>query len=119
MADVIIIVILVILIIIGISSTIKHFKGEGGCCGGGSSVKVKRKKLKQVVKQRIVIIEGMTCEHCKARVESRLNELGGVSAKVNLKRKTAVVSMEKDVQDEVIKKAIEDAGYEVLKMITK
>ena len=30
MADVIIIVILVILIIIGISSTVKHFKGEGG-----------------------------------------------------------------------------------------
>ena len=119
MADVIIIVILVILIIIGISSTIKHFKGEGGCCGGGSSVKVKRKKLKQVEKERTVTIEGMTCEHCKARVESRLNELDGVSAKVNLKRKTAVVSMEKDVDDEVIKKAIEDAGYEVLKMITK
>ena len=116
MADVIIIVILVILIIIGISSTIKHFKGEGGCCGGGSSVKVKRKKLKQVVKQRTVIIEGMTCEHCKARVESRLNELDGVSAKVNLKRKTAVVSMEKEVEDEEIKKAIENAGYEVVEI---
>ena len=116
MADVIIIVILVILIIIGISSTIKHFKGEGGCCGGGSSVKVKRKKLKQVVKQRIVIIEGMTCEHCKARVESRLNALDGVSARVNLKRKTAVVSMEKEVEDEEIKKAIENAGYEVIEI---
>lgn len=39
----------------------------------------------------------MTCEHCKARVESRLNELDGVSAKVNLKRKTAVASMEKEI----------------------
>ena len=53
MSDVIIIFIMVILIIVGIRSTVKHFKGEGGCCGGGSSVKVKRKKLKQVVKQRI------------------------------------------------------------------
>ena len=85
MADVIIIVILVILIVIGISSTLKHFIGEGGCCGGGSYVKVKRKKLKQVVKQRTVIVDGMTCEHCKARVESRLNSLDGVSDKVNLK----------------------------------
>ena len=68
----------------------------------------------QVVKQRTVIIEGMTCEHCKARVESRLNALDGVSAKVNLKRKTAMVSMEKAVEDEVIKKAIENAGYEVV-----
>ena len=116
MTDFVIAGILIILIIIGIRSSVKHFKGEGGCCGGGSSVKVKRKKLKQVVKERTVIIEGMTCEHCKARVESRLNSLDGVSAKVNLKRKTAVVSMEKDVQDEVIKKAIENAGYEVVEI---
>lgn len=116
MADFVIIGILIILIIIGIRSGIKHFKGEGGCCGGGSSVKVKRKKLKQVVKQRTVVIDGMTCEHCKARVESRLNSLDGVFAKVNLKRKTAVVSMEKDVEDEVIKKAIENAGYEVIEI---
>ena len=116
MADFVIIGILIILIIIGIRSGVKHFKGEGGCCGGGSSVKVKRKKLKQVVKQRTVVIDGMTCEHCKARVESRLNSLDGVLAKVNLKRKIAVVSMEKDVEDEVIKKAIENAGYEVIEI---
>lgn len=84
MADFIIVGILIVLILIGIRPTVKHFKGEGGCCGGGSSVKVKRKKLKQVIKQRTIVIEGMTCEHCKARVESRLNELDGVSAKVNL-----------------------------------
>lgn len=116
MADFFIIGILIILIIIGIRFGVKHFKGEGGCCGGGSSVKVKRKKLKQVVKQRTVAIEGMTCEHCKSRVESRLNSLDGVSAKINLKKKTAVVSMEKDVEDEVIKKAIENAGYEVIEI---
>lgn len=116
MTDIVIIGILIILIIIGIRSGVKHFKGEGGCCGGGFSVKVKRKKLKQVVKQRTVVIDGMTCEHCKARVESRLNSLDGVLAKVNLKRKTAVVSMEKDVEDEVIKKAIENAGYEVIEI---
>ncbi|MGN0339170.1 MAG: heavy-metal-associated domain-containing protein [Lachnospira sp.] len=116
MTDAIIIAILVILIVIGISSTVKHFKGEGGCCGGSSSVKVKRKKLKQVVKQRTVVIEGMSCEHCKARVESRLNALDGVSAKVNLKKKTAVVSMENDVEDEEIRKAVENAGYEVVEI---
>ena len=116
MTDYVIVGILIILIVIGIRSSVKHFKGEGGCCGGGSSVKVKRKKLKQVVKERTVIIEGMTCEHCKARAESRLNSLDGVSAKVNLKRKTAVVSMEKEVEDEEIKKAIENVGYEVIEI---
>ena len=117
MADFVIVGILIILIIIGIRSGTKHLKGEGGCCGGGSSVKMKRKKLKQVVKQRTVMIEGMTCEHCKSRVESRLNALDGVSARVNLKKKTAVVSMEKDVADEVIQKAIENAGYEVVNFV--
>lgn len=117
MADFVIVGILIILIIIGIRSGAKHLKGEGGCCGGGSSVKMKRKKLKQVVKQRTVMIEGMTCEHCKSRVESRLNALDGVSARVNLKKKTAVVSMEKDVADEVIQKAIENEGYEVVNFV--
>ncbi|MGN0325233.1 MAG: heavy-metal-associated domain-containing protein [Lachnospiraceae bacterium] len=116
MENIIIIGILSILVIIGVRSGVKHFKGEGGCCGGGSDVKVKRKKLKQVVKQRTVVIEGMTCRHCKDRVESRLNSLAGVSAKVNLKRKTAVVSMEEDFEDEVIRKAIENAGYEVIEI---
>ena len=116
MTDFVIAGILIILIIIGIRSSVKHFKGEGGCCGGSSSVKVKRRKLKQVVKQRTVVIDGMTCEHCKARVESRLNALDGVSAKVNLKRKTAVVSMEKEVEDEEIKKAIENVGYEIIEI---
>lgn len=116
MEDFVIVGILIILIMIGIRSSVKHFKGEGGCCGGGSSVKVKRKKLKQVVKQRTVVINGMACEHCKARVESKLNALDGVSARVNLKRKNAVVSMENDVEDEVIKKVIENAGYEVVEI---
>lgn len=116
MTDAIIMVILVILIIIGIRSTVKHFKGEGGCCGGGSSAKVKRKKLKQVVKQRTVMIEGMTCEHCRTRVESRLNALDGVSAKVKLKKKTAFVNMEKDVSDELLKRTVENAGYEVVEI---
>ena len=53
--------------------------------------------MKNIIGQKRVQIEGMTCEHCKNRVENALNRLEGVSAKVNLKKKTAVVSMEKEV----------------------
>lgn len=113
MGNVIIIAIIAVLAGVGLKSSLKHFKGEGGCCGGGSDIKVERKKLKNVIRQRTVIVEGMTCEHCKNRVENALNELDGVSVKVNLKKKTAFVSMEKMVSDEEIKKAIELAGYEV------
>lgn len=114
MENIIIIAVLVLLFVIGGLSTIKHFKGEGGCCGGGSDVKIKRKKLKHVIGNMTLTIEGMHCEHCKQRVESRLNELDGVSAKVDLKKKQVLVSIEKEISKEELKKVVERAGYEVV-----
>ena len=47
MTDAVILVILVIALIYGVKGTVKHFKGEGACCGGGSGTgKAKRKSLK-------------------------------------------------------------------------
>lgn len=43
MADGIIVAILVVLMFFGIRSTIKHFAGKGGCCGG-ADYKPKRKR---------------------------------------------------------------------------
>lgn len=116
MENVIIIGIIAVLILIGIRSGVKHFKGEGGCCGGGSTVKTKRKKLKKVIAQKTVIIEGMTCDHCKNRVERCINDIGGAAARVKLSKKEAVVSMEKEISDEQIRTAIEKAGYEVVEI---
>lgn len=113
MGDAIIIGIIAVLVIVGIRSGAKHFQGEGGCCGGGSSAKPQKKKLKNVIAKKTFIIEGMSCEHCKNRVESCINEIDGAAAKVNLGKKEAVVSLEKDVSDEEIRSAIEKAGYEV------
>lgn len=117
MEDIIIIGIIMILVVVGIRSGAKHFKGEGGCCGGGSStVKKKRKKLKTVIAQKTVLIEGMSCDHCKNRVEKCINEIDGAAAKVNLKKKEAVVSLEKEVSEEQIRKAVEEAGYKVVEI---
>lgn len=45
MADAIIILVVVIILIFALKGSIKHFKGEGACCGGGSgSVKTKKSK---------------------------------------------------------------------------
>ena len=117
MENVIIIGIIVVLIVIGIRSGMKHFKGEGGCCGGGSTpVKKQHKKLQKVITKKTVMIEGMTCEHCKNRVEKSINEIDGAAAKVNLGRKEAAVSLEKEISDEVIKAAVEKAGYKVVEI---
>lgn len=61
--------------------------------------------------KKILMIEGMSCAHCSARVENALNAIDGVKATVELKKKRAIV--ESDVADEVLVKAVEDAGYSV------
>jgi copper chaperone len=61
-----------------------------------------------------ILVEGMSCGHCVNHVKEALSELNGVtSVDVNLATKTAVLEASVDVNDEAIKAAIDDAGYEV------
>ena len=115
MHDYIIIAILAVLLIVGVLNTIKHFRNKSGCCGSGNTYIV-RKKLKKIIAKKTFIIEGMTCENCKARVERYINDMDGVVGKVNLKKKELVVSMEKEVSDEEFKAVVTKAGYEIVEI---
>ena len=64
--------------------------------------------------EKIMKIEGMSCGHCSARVEKALNEIDGVSAHVSLEDKTAAITLLHEVADDVLRKAVTDAGYEVV-----
>jgi len=66
------------------------------------------------MKTKILHIEGMTCMHCSGRVEKALNGLDGVEAQVNLSDKIAILHINGDVSDELLKKTVADAGYEVV-----
>lgn len=66
--------------------------------------------------QKILTIEGMTCRHCVARVESALKAIPGVEAKVDLQAKTATVISEEDIANDTLKKTVENAGYSVTKI---
>ncbi len=59
-------------------------------------------------------IEGMMCTHCSGRVEKVLNALEGVTATVDLQAGTAAVTCEASVTDELLRKTVEDAGYDVV-----
>ena len=59
------------------------------------------------------MIEGMHCENCEIRVANALNRLENVACKVNLKKKTAVVSYSAEISDEILKETVERLGYEV------
>lgn len=79
----------------------------------------KTTKVNQTEKQeetgmnRTLTIEGMMCAHCAAHVESALNALPGVSTHVDLEKKTAAVTAGPEVTDDMLRKAVKDAGYKV------
>ena len=59
-------------------------------------------------------VEGMSCMHCVKKVETALKEVKGVkSVNVSLENKTAEVTLKEDMDIEILKKVVEDAGYEV------
>ena len=115
MGNVIIIGILVIAAALGIRNSIKHFKGEGGCCGGGGgSVRESKELDAPKIGEKIIRIEGLHCENCRNRVERAVNKIDGAVCRVNLKRKTAVVSYCREIDEEVLRSTITKLGYEVI-----
>ena len=82
-----------------------------------------RKKVKVNVKEKeeettmtkTMKIEGMMCGHCEAAVKKALEALDGVeAAEVSHEKGTAVVTMAKEVEDEVLKKTVEEKDYQVI-----
>ena len=62
--------------------------------------------------EKILNVEGMSCKHCVASVRKALEGLDGVrEADVSLDDKKARVELDKDLADEVLVKAVEDAGF--------
>lgn len=112
MTDFIILAVLAFVIIIGVRSTVKHFKHESECCGGGT-YKARKKKLSNVVAKKTFKVEGMTCQHCVNRLQEAVNSIEGASAVVNLRKGMVTVSMSREIADEEITKTIEKAGYAV------
>ena len=81
--------------------------------------KKKVKELKEITmseqNKKTLTIEGMMCEHCEKRVKDSLEALDQVSeAVVSHKTKSAIVSLNGEVEDDILKKTVEDQGYKVL-----
>ena len=66
--------------------------------------------------EKILRIEGMMCAHCQKHVQETLAGLDGVTkVEVSLEDKTATVQMNRNIPFNEFEKAVQDAGYELLK----
>ncbi len=63
--------------------------------------------------EKHMTISGMTCPHCHMRVEQALNNIDGVSARVNAAAKTAEIHCTPSVDDITLIRAVQKAGYNV------
>jgi copper ion binding protein len=64
--------------------------------------------------RKLLNIEGMSCNHCVMHVKNALMDIEGVKGcQVSLSSNTAEVDMDKNIDEEVLIKAVEDAGYNV------
>ncbi len=117
MDTVIIAIIVTAAVVLSIYFSVRHARGKGGCCGGGSCGKCKPPKLDNpIIARKRIEIEGMHCEHCKNSVESSLNNFKGASARVDLKHHCANVDTEREIPDDELAKAVETLGFKVIKV---
>ena len=78
-------------------------------------IKTKIIKTEEKTMTKTLKIEGMMCGHCEARVKKALEAVAGVeSAVADHNANTAVVTLNAEVSDDVLKKAVEDQDYKVL-----
>lgn len=114
MENYIVIGMIVLAVGFGILSAVRHFRGRGGCCGGGGEYRVKRKRLKQVRYTKVFRVEGMHCAHCRNRVEEIVNDIPGAAGRVNLKRGELTLRSTEEIDETQLRNRLERAGYTLL-----
>lgn len=79
-----------------------------------ASKDIKRKKKEKKTMEKTLEITGMMCGHCEMAVKKALEAVDGVeSADVSHEKGTAVVTLSKEVSNDVLKKTVEDKNYTV------
>lgn len=77
-------------------------------------IKNKTNKKEKNTMTTTLKINGMMCPHCEATVKTALESIDGVtSAEVSHESGTAVVTLSKEINEDVLKKAVVDKGYTV------
>ena len=104
------------------------FKSEAACCSEGNcsgcegscstkkalddGYRARVEKIEKFPLHRTIDVDGMTCEKCIFRVVRALEKIDGVTlAAASLEKQSAQIGLSKDVDDEILREAINRAGY--------
>ena len=117
--NIIIVLIVAAIVVFGSINYIKKLKKGGDCCPeheeATKSVKVKDRDKSHYPYEAKLAIDGMSCGNCVRNVENALNSLEGTWASVSLEDNQATVLLKSPPDIEKLSKAVDDAGYMVLK----
>lgn len=69
--------------------------------------------------KKVLKVKGMSCGHCQKRVEDAVNKIPGFKGEVNLKKEEVLIEVAGDWNEELVRNAITDAGYEVVSVADK
>ncbi len=91
----------------------------GGEVQSGGETQKEKKENKEEMKMitKTMIIDGMSCGHCTARVQKALEAVEGVAAvTMSLEEKSAVIELSGEPADDTLRDAVTQAGYEVVEI---
>jgi copper chaperone CopZ len=99
-----------------LNDEIEHVKCDCCSCGCDNNLD-NQQNMEEKVMEKTMVIEGMMCPHCEARVRKTLEGMDGVEkAVVSHESGTAVITFTKDIDNETLKSTIEAQGYPVLEI---
>lgn len=112
-STVIICIVLVIIAVFALKSSLKRF--SRGCCGTGgekeSVIQAADTDKSHYPYEKQIVVEGMTCKNCAARVENAFHQTEGFYASVNLGKGMLTLLSKEPVEDGIIRSIVAKAGY--------
>lgn len=110
--NIIIVVILLFGFICAIKKSKKQITNPCDGCSECTPIKMQEKKLTgTIVMTKTFFIHDMTCPHCYEIVESSINQINGLSAKVNSKKNEIIIKGLHIFTDEEIEQALSTHGF--------
>ena len=116
MVDIIIVLIVIVLLGLALKGSIKHFKGEGACCGGGGGsvvLDIPEKSLENpVLGKKVLKVSGMHCEHCAKKVSDAIVKVDDkYKVKVDLKCGEVTITSKNTIDIDNVKENVNQTGF--------